>query len=206
MIKSSTSKSISTKTNNSWNVQFDGSIRDSKLVANSFHARLKQVRNHVRNEDLRDCHRSQYIGIPKVSDCAASCRKVVEFDTSLLCETGTRTRTTTTTAGVSLQTERRCCCRRIFRVKFRYFPPGEKTSGNVLVKLTGLSSCARGAMFPSVDCEFLFDELFSFSRLRRYTVFLGDARVSRISVLKSFRAPGYFACESLGNYVFYAPK
>lgn len=87
MIKSSTFKSISTKTNNSWNVQFDRSIRDSKLVANSFHARLKQVRNHVRNEDLRDCHRSQYIGIPKVSDCAASCRKVVEFDTSLLCET-----------------------------------------------------------------------------------------------------------------------
>lgn len=70
--------------------------------------------------------------------------------------TGTRTRTTST-AEVSLQTGRRCCCRRIFRVKFRYLPPGEKTSGNVLVKLTGLSSCA---MFPSVDCEFLFDGAF----------------------------------------------
>lgn len=57
--------------------------------------------------------------------------------------TGTRTTTTTTTAGVSLQTERRCCRRRIFRVKFRYLSPSEKTSGNVLVKLTGLSSCAR---------------------------------------------------------------
>lgn len=76
-----------TKVSNPWNVQFGRSIGDSELATNSFYARLKQVRNRVRNKDLRDCHRSQYIGIPKVSDCAASCRKVAEFDTSLLCET-----------------------------------------------------------------------------------------------------------------------
>jgi len=87
-VKSSALKSISiAKVSNPWNVQFGGSIGDNELAANSFYARLKQVRNRVRNEDLRDCHRSQYIGIPKVSDCAASCRKVVEFDTPLLCET-----------------------------------------------------------------------------------------------------------------------
>jgi len=75
------------KVSNLWNVQFGGSIGDSELAANSFYTRLKQVRNRVRNEDLRDCHRSQYIGILKVSDCVASCRKVAEFDTPLLCET-----------------------------------------------------------------------------------------------------------------------
>lgn len=99
------------------------------------------MRNRVRNEDLRDCHRSQYIGIPKVSDCATSCRKVVEFDTLLLCETQYGNENDDN--GVSLQTERRCRCRRIFRVKFRCLPPDEKTSGNVLVKLTELSR-ARG--------------------------------------------------------------
>lgn len=139
-----------TKTNNSWNVQFDGSIRDSKLVANSFHARLKQVRNRVRNEDLRDCHRSQYIGIPKVSDCAASCRKVVEFDTSLLCETQYGNENDDN--RVSLQTERRCCCCRIFRLKFRCLPADEKTSGNVLVKLTELSRAWR--CFPASIANF----------------------------------------------------
>lgn len=66
---------------------WEGSIGDSEFAENSFYARLKQVRNRVRNEDLRDCHRSQYIEISEVSDCAVSCRKVAEFDTPLLCET-----------------------------------------------------------------------------------------------------------------------
>jgi len=41
------------KTSNPWNVQFDRPIEDSELAANSYYARLKQVRNRVRNEELR---------------------------------------------------------------------------------------------------------------------------------------------------------
>jgi len=41
------------KASNPWNVQFGRPIEDSELVANSYYARLKQVRNRVRNEELR---------------------------------------------------------------------------------------------------------------------------------------------------------
>lgn len=103
----------------------------------------------------------------KCPTASASCRKVAEFDTPLLCERrhdndenvvgddddddnkilckqeGRRMKRTRS------RSRHRCCSSVAeFSMRNSVSPPGEKTSGNVLVKLTELRARARGYACP----------------------------------------------------------
>lgn len=132
----------------------------------------------------------------KCPTASVSCRKVAEFDTPLLCETQYDDGNDDDDDNKILckQEERRKresrsrhrCCSPVaeFSTRNSVALPGEKTSGNVLVKLTELS---RGDAILCVDCEFLlFDELPVTRCLRGYTVSLRGAFVSCIFVTESY--------------------
>lgn len=132
----------------------------------------------------------------KCPTASVSCRKVAEFDTPLLCETRYDDGNDDDDDNKILckQEERRKresrsrhrCCSPVaeFSTRNSVALPGEKTSGNVLVKLTELS---RGDAILCVDCEFLlFDELPVTRCLRGYTVSLRGAFVSCIFVTESY--------------------
>lgn len=142
----------------------------------------------------------------KCPTASASCRKVAEFDTPLLCETRydvERERRQRRQQN-SLQTGRRSCCLPVaeFSAWNSVAPPGEKTSGNVLVKLTELSRGDAGLCRLRIPLRRAFRYPLS---ARIYGIVARRVCLSHLRSKTSFRAPEYFTCKSLGGFVCLTP-